>query len=592
MSASISFTISAPDPHTHLLAVEMKLLGLGEEAELVLRMPVWTPGSYLIREYSRHVQELMVVDKDGDQRPVEKIDKASWRIDVSSCDEVAVHYRVFAHDLTVRTNHLDGTHGFFNTVATCLYPEGRLQEPVEMEVVAPKGWEVFCGLKRLPGTAVRFRAPNFDVLFDSPVEMGPHEYFDFEVEGVPHRFVIWGESNIDLDALRRDVPPIVAQNAEMFGEIPYDRYVFINHLVDGKYGGLEHRHSSVNIYDARGFDRMERDESGNYGESYTNFLRLLSHEHFHAYHVKRLRPEALGPFDYQRENYTRALWAVEGVTSYFDTYNLLQGGLITAGRYIELLEKRISQLLQVPGRRLHSLEDAGFDAWIKLYRPDENTKNSSVSYYLKGEIVVWLIDLWIRRHSDGSRTMADALRRLWAEYYKSQDIGFPRGAGQDAVTKEAGRDAEELFQHLIRSCEAIKWEEFLAPVGLEVVPGDEERRGWLGLELKKGKGGRKEVKFVARHSPAEQAGIYPKDELVAIDGWSVRGRKVGETIAEVDPGEPIVVHVLRRARLLELEATAGVAPPKSFRIQKRDGASEGELKLLEGWLGTTSWEKQ
>ncbi len=589
MTIPVSFKVSLSDPHSHLLEVEMHVLGLAEDTEVVLRMPVWTPGSYLIREYSRHVQELVARGPDGDQRPVEKVDKASWKVDVSACDSLVVTYKVFAHELSVRTNHVDGSHGFFNCVATCLYPDGQLDQPVELEVVPPAGWSVFCGLPRRTAPDVwRFTAKDFDELFDTPVEMGPHRSVEFEVDGVPHQFVIWGKTDLSLEAIARDLPKVVAQNARLFGEIPYERYVFINHFVEGKYGGLEHRHSSVNLYHAR-FDSSEQDEDGDFGDRYSDFLRLLSHEHFHAYHVKRLRPEALGPFDYQRENYTRALWAVEGVTSYFDTYQLLQAELISAGRYVELLEKRIGRLLKVPGRFIHSLEESGFDAWIKLYRPDENTKNSSVSYYLKGEIVTWLIDLWIRHHTGGERSMADALRRLWAEYYKAEDVGFPRGAGQAAVTAVAERDADEVFRTLVRGRDEISWEEYLAPVGLKLEFEEvDEDRGWWGIETRRSSG-RPKVSFVARHSPAEAAGLYAGDEIVAVDGWEATAKNIDDLVGNVEPGETVDVHVVRRARLERVPVTSGVAPSEKVTLKKRPNASEQATALLSGWLGTTEW---
>ena len=592
MSGSISFRISAPEPHSHLFAVEMKVGEIEKEEKVLLRMPVWTPGSYLVREYARHVQNLEVVDQEGRVREANKVDKASWEVETEGARELRITYEVYAHDLTVRTNHLDGSHGFFNCVATCLYPEGRLLEPVALEVVPPEGWEVFCGLKRQERVGVHFQAQDYDELFDTPVEIGDHRYFDFEVEGVDHRFLFWGEHNFDVDALKRDVPKIVAENAAMFGEIPYERYVFINHMIPGAYGGLEHRHSSVNVFDARGFDSSEAGPEGDFGEKYTNFLRLLCHEHFHAYHVKRLRPKALGPFDYQRENYTRALWAVEGVTSYYDTYNLLVAELISAGRYVELLEKRITQMQSVPGRHLHSLEEAGFDAWIKLYRPDENTRNSSVSYYLKGEVVTWLLDLYILEKSEGERSMADALRRLWREYYKAGDIGFPPGAGQAAVSAEAGADATEVFDELVRGRGEIEWKKYLEPFGLALREIHEEKRGWLGLDTMTKSDGRKMIKFVVRHSPAEKAGLYAGDEIVAIDGWGVRGEKIREMVSRVRPGDEVRFHLIRRSRLIEVRARSETAPPKAYRLERLEGATGRQDRLLKAWLGTTSWEKQ
>ena len=592
MDPAISFSISAPAPHSHLFAVKMQIEGLETEDSLLLRMPVWTPGSYLIREYPKHLQQLEVRDENGKSRFVEKIDKAGWTVDVDSCASVTVTYRVYAHELSPRHNHLDGTHGFFNGVATCLYPEGRLHEPVCLQVIPPEEWKVFCGLQRIDGEEAVFVAEDFDELFDTPVEMGPHKWFDFEVRGVNHRFVIWNGDDIDLDALRRDVPVIVEQNASMFDEIPYQKYVFINHVVSDQWGGLEHRHSSVNVFGRKNFDRTERDDDGDYGEKYANLLRLWSHEHFHAYHVKRLRPLELGPFDYQRENYTRSLWAVEGVASYFDTYQLLRAGILQPPSYLKLLEKRIKQLHDVPGRALQSLEEASFDAWIGLYRRDENTPNATVSYYLKGELVSWLLDLWIRDQTTGERTLADVLRRMWREYYLAEDVGFPRGALEAATTAETEVDASGVFRQLVRSTESIEWEDFLAPIGLQLQSVEAEGSGWLACKTKTGPTGRVEIKFVARDGPAERAGLYPGDELVAIGGWSVRGEDAEEMIAQYAPGEAVQIHILRRGKLHQLEANCEKAPPQAYRLKPIDDRSDRQRELCADWLGVSDWDNR
>lgn len=571
----------------------MKIEELANRSEIELRMPVWTPGSYLIREYAQHVQRFRARDGKGRSLGHHKIDKATWSVDVDGCQAITVEYEVYGYELSPRHNHLDNSHGFFNCVATCFYLDDRMDEPVGLEVRAPKNWEVFCGLERRPGdekNVARFVAANFDELFDTPVEMGPHRYFDFEVRGVPHRFVVWSDDRVDMEPFRQLLPSIIEQNASLFGQIPYERYVFINHVIPNKWGGLEHRHSSVNLFPPDDLRTTDRDEEGEFEREFANVLRLLSHEHYHAYHVKRLRPLALGPFDYQRENYTRALWAVEGVTSYFDTYHLMLAGIIGARRYLDLLEKRIAQLHEVPGRHVQSLEDSSFDAWIGLYRRNENTNNATVSYYLKGELVAWLIDLWIRDQSDGEHVLADALRQLWNDYYLADDVGYPPGAGERAIGEMAGCDAAPVFDHLVRSADPIEWEQFLGPHGLKLEADRSSKRAWLGMKIGK-KGSRRMVKFVAHNSPAERAGLYAGDEIIACDGWSVRGADIDEIIGAGKPGQEIDFHVLRRGRLVEVAAIREEPPEDTFHVVRVEEPSQRQLRLLDGWLGETEWDE-
>ena len=600
MQPAISFVVAARNLKGHLFDVEMTVSGLDEKSTIALRMPVWTPGSYLIREYAQHVMDLKVIDEDGQRRAVEKSDKATWNVDVQGCETITVDYKVYAFEISPRHNHLDEAHGFFNCVATCLYLEDRMDEPVGLEVVAPEGWEVFCGLEPVDveddgqsqwPKGNRFLAHDVDELFDTPVEMGPHQYFDFEVRGVPHRFLVWSEDDVDLTPFRDQIPRIVEQNASMYGGIPYDRYVFINHVIPGKWGGLEHRHSSVNLFSPKYLWDAQRDEDGEYDDDYANVLRLLSHEHYHAYHVKRLRPEALGPFDYQRENYTRALWAVEGMTSYFDTYHLLLADIIGAGKYMELLEKRITQLHEVPGRLVESLEESSFNAWIGLYRRNENTKNASVSYYLKGELVAWLIDLWIRDQSDGEKMLADALRQLWRDFYEADDVGYPPGAGEAAIGEVAGADATPIFDHLVRGAEPIRWEDFLTPFGLKLQADGPDDGGWLGIDTK-GKGQQVEITFVATDSPAQKGGLYPGDKVVAVDGWSVHKTSIDEVLARREPGSPVEFHVIRRGRLKEVKVTVGQKPPESYSLSLVDAPTPRQLELLQKWLGETQWKEE
>lgn len=586
MNAAIRFAVRVPDPHAHLFCVTMEIDGLSPTCEeLTVCMPVWTPGSYLVREYARHVQGFGATDAHGARLATAKVDKARWRIATKGARSVSVRYDVYAHDISVRTNHLDDSHGFFTGAALFMYPEGRLGERVEVTVEPPPGWKVHCSLDAVEGGANRWHAPDFDVLLDSPVEMGTGAELAFEVDGIPHRVVFWGQGNYNPERVVADLTRIVEVHARMFGGLPYKRYLFIVHLTDNGFGGLEHLNSTVLLYPRLGFS-MNDPASSTVEGRYLEFLRLACHEHFHVWNVKRIRPAVLGPFDYQNENYTRELWSIEGVTSYYDTLSLLRAGIMDARKYLESLGERVRMLHDVPGRRLHSLEDASFDAWIKYYRPDENTNNSSVSYYVKGELVALLLDLWMREKTAGMRSLDDVMVHLWRHMFLADGSGYNEGAYEGLVRELSSADPSEFFDRYVRGCEELDWAGALVAVGLEMsgVHKSGKAANWLGVQLRWTEG-RSVVSFVPSAGPGHTGGLYAGDELVAIETMRITESGFADTLARFAPGERVRVHLFRRGTLVEREVRLGTSPPDLYRVRRVEGAADSTQTLLEGWLG-------
>jgi len=338
---NISFTVSMSKPHTHLLEVEMRITQTGATAvsEDVLVMPVWTPGSYLIREFERHVQNFTAVDASGRALPWEKINKNSWRIKTNNARDIRVKYLVYADELTVRTNELKSDHAFWNNAALLMYVERNLARPVKIHVNPAPGWKVATGLPAVPGEKNTFEAPNFDILYDSPFEVSDFKQIDFMVRGVPHRIVIDGEGNYDPALLKAEVQKIVETEVALFGEIPYHDYTFLLHLRPTGGGGLEHLNSTALGFRRFGFS----DVAG-----YRRFGALVAHEFFHLWNVKRIRPDALGPFDYTKENHTRLLWVAEGITEYYGQLMLRRAGLISDEAYLEHLASQIQDVQDTP----------------------------------------------------------------------------------------------------------------------------------------------------------------------------------------------------------------------------------------------------
>jgi predicted metalloprotease with PDZ domain len=568
-------------PHTHLFEVAITIDGWSEP-RLDLVMPSWTPGSYMIRDYARHVQDF-VATSDGHPARWEKTAKDTWRVETTVSGRVRVTYRVYAHDLTVRTCHLDGTHGFANGAAVFLFIPGHTREAVTLEIAVPARWQVATGLEPLGGGngIFRFRARDYDELVDGPVECGTHRLLEFEVDGVPHRIALWGKGNEDEARLTEDTRAIVRAQREFFGGVPYKRYTFIHHLASGR-GGLEHRNSSVFLVDRFGFRPRA---------SYERFLELVSHEFFHVWNVKRIRPKPLGTFDYRVENHTRQLWTMEGVTTYYEKRFVAAAGLYSKERFLERVAEEISTLQAQPGRALQSLEQSSFDAWIKHYRPDESTANTSVSYYLKGSLVALLLDLEIRALTSRAKCLDDVVKHL-AHEATLDDGGFaePDGylAAVEKVVGDQGGAFKKFFERFVAGTAELDYERALGHAGLALAwtrasAADGDRQGWLGATTRT-EGRALVVACVRSDGPAESAGIYAGDEVLAIDGARVDAARLASRVAERPPGSTVRVSVFRRDVLYEIPVTLGEAPAESATILPSERATVEQTALREAWL--------
>jgi len=576
----ITYTISMPAPHTHLFHVTVEVDRLdGASVDLVL--PSWTPGSYMIREYARHVQGFGARAAATDAPlPWRKVAKDAWRVETGGAERIRASYQVYANDLTVRTSHLDGAHAYFNGASVFMFVPGREAEPLRLRVEAPPDWQVTTGLDPADRPN-EFLAADYDELVDCPVECGTHRLLAFEVDGIPHRMAIWGRGNEDEARLIADTRRIVEAQRDFFGGLPYRHYTFILHLLDGRGGGLEHRNSVTNQVDRWTF-RPER--------NYERYLSLTSHELFHVWNAKRLRPAPLGPFDYRRENYTRLLWLVEGATSYYDNLLLTRAGLMAPERFLERLGEAIAQLQNQPGRLVQSLEQSSFDAWIKFYRPDENSANSGVSYYLKGGLVCFLLDMEIRARTGGRRSLDDLMRRLYVAYPISGP-GIPEEGALLAAVEELTGDRQGLFRDFfaryVSGVVELDYGRALAMVGLELRWERKGPRAWLGCGLKR-QGERTIIESVRSDGPACEAGVYAGDELLALDGWRVNDEQLTERLEERRPGDTVRLTLFRGDALIEARVTLAEAPPDRAVIAPVAAPSDSQRRTYRSWLGMDS----
>ena len=570
--SSLRYRVALEAPGRHVADIALDFAVAQDTVELA--MPAWCPGSYLIRDYARYVRDLEAIGADGRPRKVEKLDKTTWRVDTAGTATLTVRYGLYGHDLTVRTNHIDDTHAFLHGPATFLYPTHLRRESVAVVIESP--WPVTTALAH---DGERYTAASIDELFDHPIHLGAVQTLAVPAR-VPVTLAIWGErapgGQFDEARLAQDLGAIVDDHIARFGEAPFAKYTFLLLLAHDAYGGLEHRASSVNLFHPH-FAATRK--------AYEGLLELLSHELFHAWNGKRIAPRPLLDFDYTREAYTPCLWVMEGITSHYDRFALRSSGRITAKSFLDKILDDWARLRATPGRTRQSLEQASFDAWIKLYKPDESNLNTTVSYYLKGGLVMVALDLQIRRRSEGAKTLDDVLRLLWTRFGTT---GEPHPDELQPIFEEAtGLPLGDVFARQIRGTDDPELAEELAGVGLELRGSADPAQVadgldavWLGATTSGVK-----VTAVFDGSPAHAAGLSPGDEIIAIDGFrTTSDADLRNLCGTRGPGETVVLSLFRRHRLVALPVVLGAAPPTRWEIA---GVAEPGTAALryQAWLG-------
>lgn len=569
---TLHYQVAMPHPERHLFEVTLQIEGW-QGVVLDLKMPVWTPGSYLVREYARHLQDFSVM---GEQ-PLSwsKISKNHWQIETATVQSISVTYRIFANELTVRTNHLDSTHGYFNPAALCFYIPGFERLPISVTIVPPHSdWQVATSLPPVIGQPHTFTAADFDTLVDSPFEVGYHQAHAFTALGKTHQLVVWGTGNLETEGTVNDIQKIIQVEADLFGGLPYDRYLFLLHLSSQGYGGLEHKTSCTLNYARFGFRSVDK---------YNHFMQLVAHEFFHLWNVKRICPQALEVFDYDGENYTPSLWFSEGTTSYYDLQIPLRAGIYDARGFLKALSKEITRFLTTPGRQVQPLSESSFDAWIKLYRRDANSDNSQMSYYLKGEMVSLLLDLLIRAKYANRRSLDDVMRQMWHQFGQ-EEIGFTPMQLQQVIESVAGVDLDQFFHRYLETTDELPFNDYLNPFGLQLVADEVNDKPPHWGAVVKSENGREMVKFVEVGSPAQTAGLDAGDELLAIAGWRVSEDQVGDRLRDYNPGDTIQVSFFHQDELKTSAVTLADAKPNSYQIVPIKSPSSEQEKNFAGWL--------
>ncbi len=568
----IRYTLAMPEPRTHLYHVAVELSGV-REPHVDLVLPVWTPGAYVVRDFAKNVQDFQA----GKLR-WKKVEKSRWRVFTGGASTVRASYRVWAFELEVDQSHLDGDHGYFNGTSVFMYVDGQKQRPVTLDIRAPRGWRVTTGLDGGPS---RFPAPDYDVLVDCPTEIGTTPVRTFKVLGRTHRVLVHGQNNWDEARLLRDTRKIVAEAARMFGGLPYRHYLFLYHAQVAGLGGLEHLNSTSMTLNPW---------AGRPAKQYERILEVTSHEFFHLWNVKRIRPKALGPFDYDREVYTGLLWLCEGITSYYDDLICCRAKLYDAKRYLKKVAEAIQAYRDKPSRLRQSLSSSSFDTWLWGYKGHPHLVNRFMSYYEKGSLVAMGLDLEIRRRTRNRRSLDHVMRHLWREV-ASKDRTIEEDAMPRIVAEVAGGSYDDFFAKYIDGTAEVPFESFLAHAGLDLRPepaktdGEAEPKtlAWLGVQTRAG-AERPIVAAVTEGSPASRDGLCPEDDVIALDGARVDNQNFTALLKDRRPGDRVRVSVFRAGRLVHADVTCGKKDNVTLGIVPRRAAGAAEKAVYASWL--------
>lgn len=575
-SQQITYSLRMQKPQNHYYQVEMELTDIKAQT-ITVKMPVWAPGSYLVREFSKNVNQVLAVDENNRPLPIHKTSKNAWEIKKGKAKKVIVNYEVYAFELSVRTSFLDLSHGFVSGSGVFCYVDGFQQLPGKLKVYPfEKFSTISTGLSRLEATENSstsmqiFEFANYDMLVDCPLEIGNQEVFYFNVAGTNHEVAIYGMGNYAMEQMKTDMEKIVSAATNVFhGKNPNKNYTFIIHNVINAQGGLEHTNScvlSVNRW--------------TYGAGYNDFLSLVAHEYFHLWNVKRIRPIELGPFNYDQENYTSLLWVMEGFTSYYDELLLVRAGYYSKEDFLKKLQSTINYVEGSIGSRVQPVAHASYDAWIKAYRPNENSANTTMTYYSRGSMLAAYLDALIVQKWNGKKCLDDFLNELLEEYAVNKKRGFTEMEFQATLERFLEMDMDSFFEKYVNGTETPNFQEVFSKVGLNVIYTGKPTASF-GASFNQDEG-KCTVKSIRSGGAAEDAGISVGDEIIACNGMRVDQASLENFIASLMVGEYCELIVSRDDIILNLQVKMDAYERPSYRLETVTPSNE----LYYYWLRT------
>lgn len=567
----LTYHLSMPQPNSHYFAVKIDVKGNTANTQ-EFKLPVWTPGSYLVREFSKNLNQVKAIDINNKELIVNKKTKNAWEIQCAGQENFTIFYEVYAFELSVRTPYLDNTHGFVAGAAVFMYTEATKNQRGLLKVYPHQSFKKVS--TALPSADFKtelgcfnFTFEDYDQLVDCPIEIGNQQEFDFMAAGIRHRVAMYGEANYNVVQLQQDMAKVVQAATDVFGSNPNKDYLFIIHNVTDGQGGLEHKNSCV----------LSVNRWSYAGSNYTGFINLVAHEYFHLWNVKRIRPIELGPFNYDQECYTSLLWVMEGITSYYDELLLRRAGFYTKEEFLSKMQSQINYVEGSPGSRVQPVAHASFDAWIKAYRPNENSSNTTMTYYSRGAVLGAVLDAYLIQKSNKKRSLDGFMQLLYNNYALELKRGFTEAEFEQELSNYCGEDMHAFFANYVNGTQIIPYQKYLEPMGLTVkdVTSSQTSIGatFDGNEVVK-------VKAVRRGSAAEEAGLSVGDEVLICNGYRINKDMLEGMLNSLSSGESMMLTVARDEKVFQVKFIMKNYTKPQFSIQIKDA----NAPLLTYWL--------
>jgi predicted metalloprotease with PDZ domain len=574
-AARVDYSLKMSKPQSHYFEVMMTIDDLSGK-NVTIKMPVWAPGSYMVREFSKNVNLVRAYDEESNKLPITKTAKNTWVIKRNGAKQIRVKYEVYSFELSVRTSFLDATHGFVSGSSIFMYVDGSKENAGKLDIYPHEDFSTITTPLVKASDSIRYEGAKtykyetYDELVDSPIEIGNQEVFEFDAAGCKHTVGIYGVGNYEISKLQKDMKKIVETANKVIGSNPNRRYTFIIHNVTDGQGGLEHMNSTT----------LSVSRWGYVGKEYQDFLSLVAHEYFHLWNVKRIRPIELGPFNYDQENYTTLLWVMEGFTSYYDELLLRRAGYITEQEYLQKFNSTLNYLEGTEGRKVQPVAHASFDAWIKGYRPNENSSNTTMSYYTNGHVLGALLDVKIIAKFNGEKSLDDFMRTLYRKFYLKENRGFTEKEFEETLSAFMGEDMSSFLNDHVYNTVVPDYKTIFSNIGIKAEP-IVTKKNYFGASFNKG-GDNPIVKTIRSNSEAENAGLSVNDEIIAINGFRIHSSNVEESINAYKQDDTFTLLISRDEILMEIHAKMGVLEHTSYKLST-DFSSE-KTNLISYWL--------